>query len=104
MTQRPAEWLLAVVPVALAAATILFLFDPSIATASINRPLDVVINTLATLVAIAVAGLGWVHFQESGEAAPLLRASAFLTLAGANALMLGVTAAGIGLAERMRAR
>jgi signal transduction histidine kinase len=98
MTRRPAEWLLAVVPVALAAATVLFLFDPSIATASINRPLDVVINTVATLVAIAVAGLGWVHFQESREAAPLLRASAFLTLAGANALMLGVTAAGIGLA------
>ncbi|MDP9270900.1 MAG: sensor histidine kinase, partial [Chloroflexota bacterium] len=56
------------------------------------------INTLTTLVAIAVAGLGWVHFQESGDAAPLLRASAFLTLAGVTALSLGVTAAGIGLA------
>jgi signal transduction histidine kinase len=82
----------------LGAASFLVLLDQGVAAATINDPLDVVISTLATLVAVAVAGLGWVHFQETGEAAPLLRASAFLTLGVVNALMLGVTAAGITLA------
>jgi len=98
MTLRRADWPLALLPVVLSAVTLLILLDPGIAIATVNRSLDVAINTLATLVAVAVAGLGWIHFRESGEAAPLLRASAFLTLAATNVLMLSVVASGIALA------
>jgi signal transduction histidine kinase len=95
MTDRATEWLLAIVPVLLAAAALFFLLNPNVPAASINQPLDIVIDTVASLVAVAVAGLGWVHFQESRDAAPLLRAAAFLTLGALNAMLVLVMAAGL---------
>jgi len=96
--RRPEEWLLALLPVALSIATLVFLLDPSVPAATLNPSLDVAINSIATLVAVAVAGLGWVHYRVTGEGAPLLRASAFLALAAVSALTVAVTAGGIGLA------
>jgi signal transduction histidine kinase len=100
---RLAEFVMALVPVLLSAAALLFLLQPGIPAATVNRPLDVAINTLTTLVGVAVAGLGWVHFLEGREAAPLLRASAFLALALLNGLMVGVSVTGIGLAFGLEA-
>jgi signal transduction histidine kinase len=95
VTDRRSELVLALVPVVLTALTLVVLLDPRIPVATINLPLDVAINTVATLAAIAVAGLGWVHFRETREAAPLLRSSAFVTLACLNGLGVLVTAAGL---------
>jgi len=104
MIARRAEIAIAVVPVGLAALTLAIVFDPKVAPATVNLGLDVMINAAATLVAIAVAVLGWVHFREGGDAAALLRASAILVLGALNVLMLLSTVtgtdAGFGLSLR----
>src|SRR2546422_5154344 len=94
MIARRAEIAIAVVPVGLAALTCAIVFDPTVAPATVNLGLDVMINASATLVAIAVAVLGWVHFREGGDAAALLRASAILVLGALNVLMLLSTVTG----------
>jgi signal transduction histidine kinase len=97
-SERGAELGIALVPVILTIGTILVLLDPDIGGATLNAPLNVAINTVASLVAAAVAGLGWVHFRESRDAGALLRASAFLTVAAANALHVAVLVSGTGAA------
>ncbi len=95
---RRVELAIAIVPVLLAAVSILTLVDPGIAPATVNVSLDLVLNAAATLVAVSVAALGWVHFREGGDPAALLRASAFLVLATLNALVLGAVVSGVGTA------
>lgn len=85
---------MALVPVVLAAATLLLLLDPNVSEAVVNVRLELAINAAATLVAIAVAGLAWVHYEEGPDSAALLRASAFLVLAALNALFVLVTVLG----------
>ena len=95
MTDRRTELAIALVPVALAVATLLILLNPSLATAIVNPRLAVAIDATATLVAVAVAALAWVRFKEGPDPAALVRASAFLVLAATNALFLLVMVAGI---------
>jgi signal transduction histidine kinase len=95
-SDRPADVGIALVPVILSVATLLVLLDPDIRAATLNAPLDVAINTIAALVATAVAALGWVHFREERDAEALLRASAFLTVAAANVLHLAVLVSSTG--------
>ena len=97
-SERRAELGIALVPVILSFGTLLILLDPDIRAATLNAPLDVAINTVAALVAIAVAALGWVHFREGRDAEALIRASAFLTVAAANTLHVAVLISGTGSA------
>jgi signal transduction histidine kinase len=92
---RGVELGIALLPVALTIVTLIILLDPRLAPATVNQPLDLLINATATLVALAVAVLGWVHFREGNDSAALVRASAFLVLAAQNALLIAVTALGI---------
>jgi signal transduction histidine kinase len=69
--------------------TVLVVADPNVGAALVDARLDLVIGTLATLIALAVALLAWGRYRESGEVPGLFRGSAFLTLATLNALIVG---------------
>ena len=84
-----------VVPALLAIFTIVIVFDPGVAPAAINGPLDLVTTATGMLVALAVGILGWVHYREGNDPAALLRASAFLVLAAHNALLVTVMVLGL---------
>ena len=94
MADRRTDLAIALVPVALAAATLVMLLNPSMAVAIVNPRLSVSIDVMATLVAVAVAALAWIHFKEGSDPAALVRASAFLVLAALNALVVLVTVLG----------
>jgi hypothetical protein len=72
--ERRAELAMALVPVALVALTLLVLIEPRVAPAVVNDRLALVIDAATTLVAVAVAGLAWVHYQEGPDPAALVRA------------------------------
>ena len=76
---------MAVVPIALAIFTFLVLVEPNVQPAIVNLRLALAIDAVATLVAVAVAVLGWVRFREGGDEAALWRASALLVLGTINA-------------------
>src|SRR6266545_4931908 len=92
------ELTMALVPVALVLATLAILLAPNSAPAVVNAALALVIDSVATLVATAVAILGWVRYRETGESAALIRASALLVLAALNALFVVATVAGLEVA------
>jgi signal transduction histidine kinase len=92
--ERRNDLFIALVPVLLTVMTIVLWFDPRLAPAFVNGPLDLVISAAATLVAVAVAILAWVHFREGGDRAGLIRAAAFLVLATQNLSFIGIAAAG----------
>lgn len=92
--QRRADLLVAAVPVLLTALTLVLWFDPDLAPAIVNAPLDLVLNAAAALVAVAVAILAWTHYREGGDRAGLFRASAFLVLAAQNLAFIGISVAG----------
>jgi signal transduction histidine kinase len=91
---RWAEVLMAVVPIALAIFTLLVLVEPDVQPAIFMPRLALAIDALATLVAVAVAILGWVRFREGGDEAALWRASALLVLGTINGLMATATILG----------
>jgi signal transduction histidine kinase len=95
---RRLELAVAMVPVLLVLLTIVIVFDPRLAPAIVNQPLDLVTTATGMLVALAVAILGWVHFREGSDPAALVRASAFLVLAALNALLITVMVLGIDAA------
>ena len=82
---RWSELLMAVVPIALAIFTFLVLVEPNVQPAIVNLRLALAIDAVASLVAVAVAILGWVRFREGGDEAALWRASALLVLGTINA-------------------
>ena len=84
-----AEILIAAVPIGLAVATFIIVFAPSASPAVVNPQLSLVIDSVASLVAVAVATLGWVRFREGHDEAALLRAAALLVLGSVNALFIG---------------
>ena len=90
-----AEVLMALVPIALAIFTLVVLVEPGVPPAIVNLRLALAIDALATLVAAAVAILGWVRYREGGDEAALWRASALLVLGTINALMATVTILGV---------
>lgn len=75
--------------------TALAFFTPAVGVSVLSAPLDLIINTGATLVAGAVAALAWGRYRETSEAGYFFQAAAFLTLASVNALVLGATAFGV---------
>jgi hypothetical protein len=65
---RRLELGIAMVPALLVLLTIVIVFDPRLAPAVVNQPLDLVTSAIGLLVALAVAILGWIHLQEgNGE-------------------------------------
>ena len=86
---------MAVVPIGLAIFTFLVLAEPTVDPAIINLRLGLAIDAVATLVAAAVAILGWVRYREGGDEAALWRASALLVLGTVNALMAAATIFGV---------
>jgi signal transduction histidine kinase len=95
---RRLELAIAAVPVLLVLLTIVIVFDPRVAPAVVNQPLDLVTTAIGMLVALAVAILGWIHFREGNDGSALIRASAFLVLAAQNALLIAVMVLGIDAA------
>ena len=91
--RRGELWIVSTIA-ALVVLTLVVLLDPSVAPAVVNEPLDLVLNAAATLVAVAVAILGWAHYREGGDRPALIRASAFLVLAAQNLALLGIAIAG----------
>ena len=68
---------------------------PSSQVRMVAPSLDLVLDTLATVVTLAVALLGWVRFRERGEPMALFQAAAFLVLAIANAINVILIVAGL---------
>ncbi|MEO8639629.1 MAG: sensor histidine kinase [Chloroflexota bacterium] len=95
---RRLELAIAAVPVLLVLMTMVIVFDPRVAPAVVNQPLDVAITAVGMLVSLAVAILGWIHFREGSDPSALIRASAFLVLAAQNALLIAVMVLGIDAA------
>ncbi len=88
------DLLVAAVPVLLTVVTLILWLDPRLVPAMVNSSLDLVLNSAATLVAVAVAVLAWIHHRENGDRAALIRAAAFLVLAVQNLVFIGISVAG----------
>jgi signal transduction histidine kinase len=86
---------MALVPIGLAVFTFVVLVEPRVWPAIVNLRLALAIDALATLVAVAVAILGWVRYREGRDEAALWRASALLVLGTINALMVTATVMGV---------
>jgi signal transduction histidine kinase len=82
--------------VGLTAFTAIAFLTPAISVALINERLDLVINTGASIGAVAIAGLAWARYRVTGEAAAFAQASAFLALGTVNASVLLLLAADRG--------
>jgi signal transduction histidine kinase len=91
---RRDDLLVAAVPVVLVLLTLVVWLDPDVTPALVNEPLDLVLNAAATLVAVAVAILAWIHYREGEDRAALFRASAFLVLAVQNIVFIAIAVAG----------
>jgi signal transduction histidine kinase len=76
--------------VGLTAFTAIAFLTPAIDVALINERLDLIINTGASLGALAIAGLAWARYRVTAEAAAFAQAAAFLTLGTLNAAVLMV--------------
>ena len=82
--------------VGLSAFTAVAFLTPAISIALINERLDLIINTGASLGALAIAGLAWARYRVTAEASAFAQAAAFLTLGTVNGAVLLVLAAGRG--------
>lgn len=85
---NPFELVIVLLVPALVVFTTVVLVEPAIVPAIIDDRLDMAINTAATLVALAVAVLGWGRYREAREESALFRGSAFAVLFLLNALSL----------------
>jgi signal transduction histidine kinase len=92
---RRVELGMALVPLALAVITVGMLVTSRTPAVIVNQRLALAIDTVATLVAVAVAVLGWIRYREAGEQAALWRGSALLVLGTMNAFTASATVLGI---------
>ena len=92
---RRGEIALALVPLGLAALTFAILLNADVAPVIRNERLALAIDAVATLVAVAVAVLGWIRYREAGDEAALWRGSALLVLGAMNLLTATLTVLGI---------
>ena len=70
-------------------------FVPRLDTQLVAPGLDLVLDTVTTTVAFAVAALGWVQHRQRAEPLALFRAAAFLVLAIANGLVVALVVTGL---------
>jgi signal transduction histidine kinase len=92
---RRVELGIALVPVALAVITVTILVTARTPTVIVNQRLALAIDTVATLVAVAVAALSWIRYREAGDQAALWRGSALLVLGTMNAFTASATVLGV---------
>jgi signal transduction histidine kinase len=92
---RRVEVLMALAPAGLALGTLAILFGTNAAPVIENERLALGIDVLATLVAVAVAVLGWIRYREAGDEAALWRGSALLVLGTLNAFTVTITFLGL---------
>jgi signal transduction histidine kinase len=76
----------------LTAFTALVFLAPDVRIAVVNERLDLIINTGATLGALAIAALAWARYRVTGEGRAFYQAGAFLTLGAVNAAVMTVLA------------
>ncbi|MHB8891850.1 MAG: sensor histidine kinase [Candidatus Limnocylindrales bacterium] len=81
--------------IVLAVGTAASVVVPPLHVRVIAPSLDLVLDTLATVVTLAVALLGWARFREHGEPMAVFRAAAFLVLAIANGLLVVLAITGL---------
>lgn len=90
--ERRLELVLGILIFGLTAFTALVFFAPDVRVAVVNERLDVIINTGATLGALAIAALAWARYRVTGEGRAFYQAGAFLTLGAVNAAVMVVLA------------
>ena len=86
--ERRLQAVLGLLLIGLTAFTALAFFTPAVGVSVLSLPLDLIINTGATLVAGAVAALAFGRFRETREIRLLFQSAAFTTLASVNGLVL----------------
>jgi signal transduction histidine kinase len=89
--------ILAVIVVVLSVASLAIVAAPQLEVLVVSRDLDLVINSVATVAAGAVAALAWIRFKEGGQPIMLFQASAFTVLAATNAVFMAVELLGYSL-------
>ncbi|MDP2350055.1 MAG: sensor histidine kinase [Chloroflexota bacterium] len=98
---EPLRWVLLVTVAAVTAGSVLLLVAPGLQFVIVAPGLDTVLNTTTTIVAAAVAALGWIRFQEHRRPADLLEAAAFLALFASGAVTIAVPLVGLDRALGM---
>jgi signal transduction histidine kinase len=74
--------------IGLTAITTIVFLSPAIGVAIVDERLDLIINTGATLGALAIAALAWARYRVTREAFAFAQAAAFMTLGTVNGLVL----------------
>jgi signal transduction histidine kinase len=94
-TTTPLDAVLITVVIVLSAGAAASVVMPSLHMRIVAPRLDLVLDTLATVVTLAVAMLGWARFREHGEPMAVFRAAAFLILSIANGLLVVLPITGL---------
>jgi signal transduction histidine kinase len=82
--------ILAGVVVVLSVASLAIVAAPQLELLVVSRDLDMVINSVATVAAGAIAALAWIRFKEGGQPIMLFQAAAFTVLAASNAVFMAI--------------
>lgn len=98
---EPLRWVLLVTVAVVTAGSVVLLVAPGLQFVIVAPGLDTVLNTTTTIVAAAVAALGWIWFQEHRRPADLLEAAAFLALFASGAVTIAVPLVGLDRALGM---
>jgi signal transduction histidine kinase len=81
--------------IALALGTAASVFVPGLRARVVAPSLDLVLDTVTTVVTVTVAVLAWVRFRQRGDPAAAFQAAAFLVLALANGLTVMLVTTGL---------
>src|SRR5829696_4736048 len=93
--QRQLDAALVATSVLLAFITVVITLEPRLRIVAVAPRLDLVINTVATLAAIGVAGLAWTRYVEQGGLALVYQSAAFAVLAASGTLFIVAAVAGV---------
>jgi signal transduction histidine kinase len=94
--ERRLQLVIGLLLVGLTAFTAITFLTPGIGVALVNERLDLIINTGASIGALAIGALAWARYRVTAEATAFAQAAAFLALGTVNAAVLMVLAAGRG--------
>ena len=90
--ERRLQIVLGLLVIGLTAFTLVAFMTPYVRVAVTNERIDLIINTVATLGAAAIAALAWARYRVTAEGRAFYRAAAFLTLGSVNAAVMAVLA------------
>lgn len=86
---------LIVVVAALTVGGVVSVLEPGPYVRVVTPSLDLVLDTVTTLVTLSVAVLGWIRYRERGEPVALFQAAAFVVLALSNGTRLALELTGL---------